>query len=425
MSLGTEAKIYGKKRGASSQPGDVDPTEFHFSMKLGNVNLLNLLKKNEVIQLACDKAVAEALRQGVTWDVDQVIKGKKHGVDYTFSTNSSTNETTGETTTKQAFNIYLEWIGFWIKLHEGLQWSKLMGTTIACFWDDKPGVENHITPKKKTLDQGLYFAPNDDPQAYLDFDCFYPVTSGNGFEIIELDEDQKPLIYKLTIFVEGMEKKKTTYIHKDRVVVLAAPRKEIKWGGSSRVEGLAIYALAGQQMLEALVARAKKLAGGVLTATGVNSIEEANKLNNFLGDDLTYVDRLFLGTDKDLKWVTPDLKASGEFTALFDIMTTTYARHLRFSKQMMDGEPEGARASAKFDMLSSYTEIYGIQSHYKRCVEEMVFKLGKLETSFEWNEIVPEMMENDFTVGFNETGGGEKEPSKEEKKEPESNEERE
>lgn len=423
MSEGIETLIYGRSRSSTVQPGDVDPAQFDFNTKLNNHQKLNLLLKNEVIQLACDNAVQEAIRQGVEWDKDQVIKGKKHGVDHKFKATDNKDKNTGERIKKQAFNNYLEWIGFWIKCHEGLQWSRCFGTSIAVFWDENAGKENHVTPKNATLGNGLYFGPNDNPQAYLDFDCYYPTTKGNGFDVFELDDDQKPLIYKLTIFVTGMEKSKTTYIHRDRVVVLAGPRKEIKWGGSSRIEGLDRYAVAGDQMLKALVSRAKKVAGGILTGKGLTSQAEWDAFDNYCGKDLTYLDRIGLGPDKDLEWVTPELKVSGEYSSLFDILWTTYARHLRYSKEVMDGEPQGVKASAKYDVGTTYTEFYRIQSHYKRNIEEMVFKLGKTETSFEWNAIIPEMEENDFNIGINEPGGkGENEPEGEEKKESESNE---
>jgi hypothetical protein len=398
-------RVYTRHETNKNLPGDIDPTDFNFNLILTREQKLRLYERNDIMQLMVEWPVIEAYRQRITFEEDEDVEYLKFGkVPFTFTaTEESVDETTGEIKPEQqAYNKYLEWTGFWTKCREGTTWSQLFGECAAFFWDDKKGEKGKIWERTDkaleelepiTLGEGLFYGPNEEG-VYDDFDFFYPRTDGTGYRILDIDEKGKPTLYEVKIFTEGMKTERTFYMDAERVVLFPAPRRRIKHGGSSMTEGVELYALAGEQLAKSLIRRAKLLAGGIATFSGVESEEEASTLDTELGEDITSLDRLFLQTGIEFAYVTPDLKLSSEYFSLFDIMTRVYARYLRFSQKLMDGESQGVQGSAKFDLLSSYTRIYGIQQHYNRPIEEMFFRLGKKNTAFTWNEIIPEMMDD-------------------------------
>ena len=128
--------------------------------------------------------------------------------------------------------------------------------------------------------------------------------------------------------------------------------------------------------------------------TGVTSSEERDSIDAEMGEDLTSVDRVFLKEGRDLKYETPDLKAAGEFAVIFELYTKKLIRHMRITQETLDGEKTGAGLGGNTDndILTSYTEIYEIQEHYRNYLEKVFYKLGKKNTSFVYREILPEDM---------------------------------
>jgi hypothetical protein len=397
-------RVYTRQEKNTYLPGDINPADFDFNLILTREQKLVLYKRNEIMQLMCEWPVIEALRQRVTFEEDQDVEYMKFGkVPFTFTATPETfDEITGEIKQEQqAYSKYLEWTGFWLKMREGMSWSQLFGISAAFLWDENKGVADHVWERSdKTLEQepiildgGLYYGPNEDG-IYSDFDFYYPATAGNGFIVKDVDEKGNATLYEVTLMTEGMKRQKKFYMSAERVVEFPAPRREITYGGNSMTIGLELYALAGEHMTQDLTRRSALLAGGIATFSGIDSNEEAVATDNALGDDITSLDRLFLQTGVGFDYIAPDLKISGEFYSLFDILTRVEARFLRFSQKLMDGESQGVQGSAKFDLLSSYTRIYGIQQHYNRPIEEMFYRLGKTNTAFTWNPIIPEMLDD-------------------------------
>ena len=413
----THLRVYTRREANKYLPGDINPSDFDFNLILTREQKLKLFERNEIMQLMCEWAVKEALRQRITFEEDEEVEYLKFGkVPYTFSATPPTTETVEDETYSlddeiQAYGKYLEWIGFWIKVQEGMTWSQLFGDAAAFLWNDDEGVEHHKWERATdddargplTLGEGKFYPASEEGTDYSDFDFYYPITDGNGYRVIDTDGMGLPALYEVTLFTEGMIKQKKFYMPAERVVAFPAPRRKIQFGGSSQTTGVELYALAGELLVKDLTRRAALLAGGIATFRGIESQEEANTMDAELGADITSLDRLFLQTGVDFEFTTPDLKLSSEFYSLFDILTRIEARFLRFSQKLMDGESQGVQGSAKFDMLSSYTRIYGLQQHYNQPIEEIFFHLGKTNTSFTWNEIIPEMMDNPVMTTGDET----------------------
>jgi len=377
--------FYAYSRKVGTVQGDTTPTDFSFDMSVSADDLLKLFKRNEFIQVSCEWAVIESSRQWLTFQTPQNgIKGTKFGKPYNFST----------------FDEYLQWINFKGKDQLCKTWSRLFGNAIMLFLDSQT-----IESDKEEIT-----LPSNPNGVYSDCEPYHPLCNTgdgqSGYEVLETDGNGKPSKYRITIFTLGMKKARKYLVPVDRVVEYSAPKKEIRYGGNSRVEGIALIALAEEQTFKRLMKRAHDVAGGILTVNGVSSEDEAKALDTAIGDDLSSIDRLFLQAGREVDWKTPDLKAAGEFTAIFDIFTRKLARHLRVSQQVLDGAPSGTISSAKYNMITSYCEILGIQEHYRNSMEYCFNKLGKEDTRFIWNEVIPDQIEQpaDFTIDHKWSG---------------------
>jgi len=113
-----------------------------------------------------------------------------------------------------------------------------------------------------------------------------------------------------------------------------------------------------------------------------------------MGSDLTSIDRVFLKEGRTMEYKTPDLKAAGEFSSIFEMFTKKLCRHMRVSQLILDGEHTGMGlgGNSNVELMNSYSEIYQIQEHYRTDLEHVFYKLGKKNTSFIYNEILPEEM---------------------------------
>lgn len=390
---------YARKIGTNLY-GDKDPLEFSFDMHLSADDMLKLYKRNEFIQVACEWAVIESNRQWITFNKKQTnISANKFNKPYVFAD----------------FEEYLKWIDFKSKDQQAKTWARLFGNSIMVFFDSSNGTKNK--------ENEIVLSAN--PKGvYSDCKPYHPLCNTSdgqcGYEINEVDDDGNAKSYKIQIFTKGMKKAKKIIVDADRVVEYNAPAKEIKYGGSSRVEGLALIALAEEQTFKRLMKRAHDVAGGILTITGVSSDDEAKQIDAQIGDDISSIDRLFLQSGREVEYKTPDLKAAGEFDVIFNIFNKKLARHLRMSQQTLDGAPEGTISSAKYNMITSYVEILGIQEHYSNAMEKCFHKLGKENTTFIWNEILPDEMQTapDFKIEHNWNDNSQNESAdKEEEKE--------
>ena len=391
--------------------GDDDPTDFSFNMVISDEDLLKLYKRNEYVQIKVEWLPGEALRQWLTFKSEKDLEKLQDPLDPNppeIKGDPVSGTKFGKPFEFEDFQEYLSWINAQEKINIAMSWAELFGHSIAVFLDSDVGKKspkgNVITLNKNTTG------------VYDNFDVYHPLMptsdGDNGYSLIskKIDDMGKPTQYKIKIFTKGMEKSKTILVDADRVVPFFSKKKEIRYGGNSSVEGIAIVALAEEQTFRRLMKRAHDVAGGMLKITGVQSKEEADGLHEAIGEDLSSIDQLMVLPARDVDYITPDLKASGEFRVIFDIFGEKLSRFTRVSKQQMDGAPEGTISSAKYNTFTSYTPIYQLQAHYHTTLEWVFHKLGLDDTRFEWNEILPDEMENLPQLGIKHSFGDDKPP---------------
>jgi hypothetical protein len=347
--------------------GDADPDDFDWKTTLSAEETMRLFERNAIIQIATSWSFAEAIRAGWVFKKNEgAIVGQKHGEEYTF----------------ENFEEYLEWISFQTELQNAGKWALVFGTSYMIFFNE----DLDISQKNAA---GVY----DRCQA------FHPLVDGNGITVQDVDKFGRPLKYELHLMTEGMKQSLTIVIDASRVIEFVAPKDKIKYGGSPRCVGLDKMALAEEQMLKALVKRAKDVAGGFLNVP-VETEAQALAANTNIGQSITYLKRLFTKNGYKPEYITPDLKAAGEFTAIFNIISLHFSRHLRVSQQALEGLASGTLSSAEYNFLYSYTYILQLQAHFKATLERCFYKLGKKDTRFIWNDPFPDqgMGKADLTI---------------------------
>lgn len=379
--------FYGKAFYRKSLPGDEHPSDFSFKQNLTPAQLLDLYERNEIIQMACDWVSHEALRERVTFAKEQPVTAKKFDTNFEFKT----------------FDDWLEWIGFWVEIQKAFQWSQLLGNAICVFWDDKKGINHKYANGDITIDinENNFYPANSNPQGYISLTAFYPFDGTSGYNVKDSDDNGKPLLYEIQIKTEYMKKSKKVYVPRERVVEFNNIPKRIQYGGSSRVTSIALTSLAEEQMTEALVTAMKKVAGGIFVGYASSEDEMNSIRSEAKGKDICYLDEIWLVPGaQPPTWIMPDMKL-GEYQYMYDILGVKYARGLRMARKVIDGESQGYQSSAGYDLLYTYTTSKELQKLFNRQMEECFYRLGKLDTRFEWNEIIPQIEQpNDLTVGF-------------------------
>jgi hypothetical protein len=84
---------------------------------------------------------------------------------------------------------------------------------------------------------------------------------------------------------------------------------------------------------------------------------------------------------------------------------------MRMAQSVLDGEAQGIKASAKYDLMNSYAEVYTVQKHYSTPFEHLFYKLGLEDTRFVWRDPLEGVgTEDDFKMGVEMRDGTEGAP---------------
>jgi len=367
------ASVDGTVGHSSYIAGDYDPANFDYNTALSRGELLSLFLRNPKIQKATVWFANEMLRERWKFKTKQPITAPKHGIDFEF----------------EQFNDWLEWNGFMQELLKAFMWSLLFGDSILVFYDGK-----EVSAKEVLLKPS---------KSYVKCRAYYPNTAGNGYTIKEVDPMFNiPAMYKIELHAHKASNSVTIYAPMERVVRFIAPQKELKYGGTSTVSAIAHDCLVQEQIKRAVATQANNLQGGIVALKAATE-EERAIVDNAVGDTLTHLRRLYFKNteeaDQLVKLIIPDLKID-QLERLNGILQTDIATGSDISISILEGAPQGALSSAAFDTFNTYSKVKQLQSHYTHALEEAFFKLGKMDTTFEWNDPTPapkEAVDNNIT----------------------------
>jgi len=386
--------------------GDIDPNEFSYLNIISREDLLKLLLRNGKVKKATVWFAGEATRERIEFRKEQPITGKKHGKDYPF----------------EKFNDWLEWNGFWIEVVKAVFWSLLFGESVLIFYDGKE-LEN---PKfYKTLNKHL-FDGSPEKNDFLACKAFYPITSGNGYEPMDVDANfGNPATYKINLTLNKAKEGVEYYVSSNRVVRFNAPQLSLKYAGTSTVSQVVKDALVQEQIKRAISVTMNLLQAGIEVIKAANEVEKTT-IEDSIGDHVSHLRRVYVKdadeVEKIFKLIVPDMKIA-QFADMNEILQKDIASGIDMSVSNLEGSPMGQQSSAAYDTLNTYSKIKQIQKHYTRPFEESFYKLGKDDTTFDWVDPTPQLEHtgvsgpgvNDPDETANQPANDSNDPKKEEK----------
>lgn len=369
--------------------GDTDPQEFSYTMKLSREERLTLFLRNGKLQKATDWMAGEILRERWTFQTEQPITGVKHGLPFVFTT----------------FDAWLEWTGFLQEVHKALTWSLLFGESILVYYDGK---EQSAPLYKNTHD--IYL---NGPSNFITCKAYYPITYNNGYTSEEDDEwSGLPLVYKITSNSTRRKKTKTYYVNKNRTVRFYAPQKDLKYEGTSNIATIEHDCLIQEQIKRAIAVQMNNLSSGIV-AINVKDDDEKDAIDADITDQFNYLHKFYYTGEKPaddiIKLIVPDFNVA-QIAQLNTILQTDIATGISISTSNLEGAPQGAISSAKYDSYNTYSRVKQFQSHYKKAFEEAFYMFGKTDTTFEWNEVIIGEQENVATDTPSNTPNTESDP---------------
>lgn len=346
--------IYGVSPSTRYLPGDKDPEEFNWQSYLNASNMLNLLCRNGKVRKATAWVAREAVRPRFILKTDKKIIGTKNGLPYVFD----------------SVIEYLEWIGFFTELEKVLTWARLFGTSIIVLYKEGEPITGMFEPLP----------------LYDSCSAYHPLANSNGYTIVEDGEGKYH--YEVT-FTNPYGKTITYKISTQRVIIFNAPQLELKYGGSSDVEPLSKLAVIQEQLFMSVMKRLHLMGAGAVILNATNDAEKA-ALETAIGTVFKYLNKIYtnIPPKEVIDVYVPDLNPT-QFRTFWDIAQEEIATDMNMSKKLISGDPQGAISSAKWDTEISYTEVYQTQRHYKKQIEQLMFKLGITDTTFTWNDPFP------------------------------------
>ena len=349
--------------------GDYDPKNFDYKVQVSRQELLTLFLRNPKIQKATAWFANEVLRERWEFITKQPVEGTKHGNMFPFT----------------SFNDWLEWMGFMQECAKAITWSLLFGDAILVFYD---GLEQEAG--KYENGGKLYLK---DGVNFIKCKAFYEENKGNGYKIVDIDNFfGTPITYRIKLHADKATEDVTYYVDAaTRVVRFSAPQKELKYSGASSVSTIAQDCIVQEQIKRAVATQANMLQSGILAIKAAND-DEKDLIDNEIGDSFSYLRRVYYTNIEDMdslfNLIIPDMKID-QLVALSELLQKDIATGMDVSISNLEGAPQGAISSAEYDSLNTYAKVRQIQAHYTRAMEESFFKLGKLDTTFEWNDPTP------------------------------------
>jgi len=346
--------------------GDFDPVKFDYNDKLSRSTLLSLLIRNGKIQKGTVWTAGEMIRARWAFKKPQPVDAPKHGPMFHFET----------------FDDWLEWIGFIQELLKVLFWSLLFGEAILVFYTGKEVMAKELTLKEAG------------ELSFVSCKAYYPITKQNGYQIQDVNTLlNRPATYKIMLQAHKASGNMEIIAPFSRVVRFSAPAKELKYSGTSNVSSVAKDCIGQENIKRGIVSAAKNLLPGIIAAKAETPAEAA-KVNAMMGDTLNHMHRIFFRHPEDaehlIKLIIPDMKIT-QVKELNGILQTDIGTSLDIALSLIEGAPQGIKASAAWDTFNTYSKIKQLQSHYKHAMEETFFKLGKEDTCFTWNDPTPQL----------------------------------
>lgn len=328
--------------------GDINPDDFSFTRRISWDELTELLERNPRVSMMCDWIAGEVIKNGWNWVQDE---------DITFINLEGVSETLPK-------DEYLELIHFNERIHRGIMFARLHGTSIMKITEEKGKLKN--------------------------CKVYHRANAMSGWRILKEDiKDGKPFQFTLYMYptVDEPAVKPEPTVSKlkiEDVIIFKNPMKGETWGGTPSSKLIAHVATLEELVIKLLAKHAIDLVDNFWHIMNIKSEEQAKAISTELNKVPL---REFYS--KDLEIVPMSLNIKGkteEFSDMFLIMKNFMANGMRVSAQAMDGAPEGTISTAEFNTMIGYAVIEQMQIHWKPYIEDVLRKLGILYPDIIWNK---------------------------------------
>jgi hypothetical protein len=363
--------------------GSKNPAHFKFSDLITPKELLLLYISCDPVHKMAYWLPAMALQAGWEFDAkDGTFDGFKNGKPFEF----------------KKFMDWFRWSWSKRELLKAMSWSILFSKAILVGYiaDDKPII--HEKSGKK------YYGPIlQGTQRITTWEAvwvYQTTIDGNGYKVYELDDNGYPEIYAvhktntdIDLYEKGVKNtsEEIFLFHKSRIVTLQFIGKEMGRDGTSGAQQIAHLALAQREMFQTVISICKNVQAGILAIREQNPADAAI-IDTDLADTLSCMDVLRVSGNRPLKdyldIIVPEMKVQ-QFEKLNLMLTKAIASSIGISIRQL-GEEDIATGlgdvGGEISHAMTKFQIKDIQELYQRPIEEMIYLMGKEDSSFTWNE---------------------------------------
>lgn len=385
MSIGASIGSYIK--------GDKNPTDFKFSDYLSPKDVLTLYITSDPVHKMAYWLPSQALAAGWIFDVEEKFNGFKHDKPFLFKT----------------FDAWFRWSKAREELLKGMSWSILFSKSLLCGFcadeDPTPDAAGKIVYGEKPADKPI-----------TKWMAVWAYTNGlgpNGYKIDSVDENGDPEVYAIHYSNKDIDLYEDTakddsehifLIHKSRCVPLHYISKEMGRDGTSGAQLIAHLALVQREMTRSVFSICKNLEAGVMVARA-NNTADATMIQTNCHETLSHLDLMLYTGNKPLndlfQLVVPEMKVQ-QFSELNLNLNKALASSIGISIRSL-GEEDIATGlgdvGGEISHAMTKFQIKDLQQLYQRPIEEMIYLMGKEDSSFTWNEpfVKDEQLQQDQT----------------------------
>jgi len=340
--------VTNREKASFTVMGDIDSENFSFVKSFTYDELTELLERNPRVSMQCDWMTGEMLKNGWDWVQDGEVE-------YTDRE---------DVTTMVSYDDYLELMGGIRKIHRGVMFARLHGSSVAVFDED-----------------------------YKDFKIWHKSSSSNGYYIFKSDigDDGQPKSITLQVLppsdeplIQYKPSAIKTVIPIERCRFFFNPKKGEVWGGTPSSKLIAHTAVAEELTMRLAMKHGIDIANDFMLFKNVNDADQAALLKTEY--DKRPLKALYV-KGIEMEPMSSNSKGStGDYKVMADLMKDYMACGMRVSRQAMDGAPEGTLSSAEINSMISYAVIKEMQQHWKSTMEEIFRMLGFENPNIEWME---------------------------------------
>lgn len=355
--------------------GDGNPRLFDFNSPIGQKELMDLYITTNALEKGVKWIPAQILSAGWIFKEEVPFIAEKFGKPFVFD----------------SFTDWFKHCGAYQEALYAMAWANLFHNAKVMHYmaDDEPEIYKG-KPYYGEIEPGVDICTK--------VEAMYSFYDKNGWQIAKVDDDDEPEIYKVTktnledtyIDCDHKQEAKIHYVHASRVVSFNAPKKSMGYDGTARAQTIAHLCKLQKQLLQSVYVAAKNLIAGYVLYRAKNA--DAAAATNKTLESFSHLSRIGWDGSEDLedvlKVVVPDFNAD-QITKLNLMIQKSLATSMNISIRNLGEEDIASglgEGGAGISHEITLFEVKEMQRFYQRPIEHMFYLMGKINSTFVWNE---------------------------------------